>query len=127
MALPASELPTGREERPSEGGLGREGEPTSGPWSFPPTQVRAGALGDERLSKQDPSPQEPHPGWANPMRAFWLRGWGASLALGESQACEESGLWTGVDSKGWDGQARTKRGVPGRACCRLGPGSRGWL
>lgn len=30
------------------------------------------------------------------------------MALGESQACEESGLWTGVDSKGWEGRAHAR-------------------
>lgn len=58
-------------------------------------------------------------------RPGWERG--ADVALGESQACEELGLWTGVARGGGRAEPKPERCVPGRACHRRGPATRGWL
>lgn len=49
------------------------------------------------------------------------------MALGESQACEELGLWTGVTRRGGRAEPKPETGVPRKACHWLGPGTRGWL
>lgn len=147
-SLPMSELWNWGEKGLIDSGLERGGQyPLGPPLLFPHISFRAEVagrgtggtlsrgLGEQRLGKQASSPQEPHPKWADSMRAFWpwevgRKGGETSLALGESWACEELSL-RALDQcewQRWEGRAQTREaGMPGRTCCWQGPGMRGWL
>lgn len=129
LALPASELRTRGRGSPPLG-------PTPVPCPSSPSRQKLGAGGRGSLESQSGGIEAEHTGPLPRGAPSWggggltpqgHPGWerGADAALGESQACEELGLWTGVARGGWEGRAQARAVCAQKGLPLAGPGHEG--